>query len=144
MKVLVVDDSSIIRDRLVDLLSIIQGVEEVAVADNAQNAISTYKIFNPEVLILDIRMHGTNGIDVLKQVKRERNSPKVIMLTNFPYSQYRKKCLEEGADYFLDKSTEFDEINKIISSLVKNPDSLRRQDLSGTDRVSKVENNQNE
>lgn len=121
MKVLVVDDSRIIRDRLVNLLSLIEGVEEVAQAENAQNAISTYRTFRPEVLILDIRMHGTNGIDVLKQVKREKHPPKVIMLTNFPYPQYKQKCMEEGADFFLDKSTEFYEITEIIKDMVNEP-----------------------
>ncbi|MEQ9619049.1 MAG: response regulator transcription factor [Deltaproteobacteria bacterium] len=121
MKVLVVDDSRIIRDRLVNLLSTIKGVETVAEAENAEMAISRYQTDRHEVLILDIRMRGENGIEVLKQIKRERNAPKVIMLTNFPYSQYRKKCMEEGADFFLDKSTEFDEITEIIRNMVKEP-----------------------
>ena len=119
MKVLAVDDSRIIRDRLVNLLSMIKGVETVALAENAQKAIETYEAIKPEVLILDIRMRGANGIEVLKHVKRDRNAPKVIMLTNFPYPQYENKCIEEGADYFLDKSKGFDELNGIIKSLVK-------------------------
>lgn len=128
MKVLVVDDSRIIRDRLVNLLSLIQGVEAVAQAENAQNAISTYQTFRPEVLILDIRMHGTNGIDVLKEIKSKEDAPKVIMLTNFPYPQYREKCMEEGADFFLDKSTEFDEIGEIIRNMVKEPSLVMNSD----------------
>jgi DNA-binding NarL/FixJ family response regulator len=144
MKILVLDDSRNIRDRLINLLDMVQGVEFVAQAENAENALLTYHKLRPEVLILDIRMQGENGIEVLKQVKSEQHAPYVIMLTNFPYPQYKKKCFEEGADYFLDKSTEFDEISEIINSLVKAPDSLRRKALSETDRVSGVEKEQNE
>lgn len=119
MKVLVIDDSKIIRDRLVNLLSVIEGVETVAEAENAKIAIWTYRDIEPDVLILDIRMRGVNGIELLKQIKNERHVSKVIMLTNFPYPQYKKKCLEHGADYFLDKFSEFDEVGVIIRDLVE-------------------------
>ena len=85
MKILVVDDSKIIRDRLVNLLDAIQGVCVVEQAENAENALLTYHKLRPEVLILDVRIRGPNGIEVLKQVKSEQHAPYVIMLTNFPY-----------------------------------------------------------
>lgn len=119
MKILVVDDSRIIRDRLVNLLGVIKGVCAVEQAENAENALSVYRELRPEVLILDIRMHGANGLEVLQEVKSEKHAPYVIMLTNFPYPQYRKKCFEEGADFFLDKSTGFNEIKEIIRNMVK-------------------------
>lgn len=119
MKVLVVDDSRMFRDRLVNLLFTIKGVEAVAETENAHNAISLFQTERHEVLILDIRLRGENGIEILKQIKRERNAPKVIMLTNFPYPQYKKICMEEGADFFLDKSTEFDEITEIIRNMIE-------------------------
>lgn len=144
MKILVVDDSRIIRDRLVNLLDVIKGVCVVEQAEDAESALLAYHKLRPEVLILDIRMRGANGIEVLKQVKSEQLAPYVIMLTNFPYPQYKKKCFEEGADYFLDKSTEFDEINIIISSLVRDLDSLRSKALIEKDRVSGLEKEQNE
>jgi len=128
MKIMVVDDSRIIRDRLVNLLEVIQGVEGVAQAEDAENALLIYRKLRPEVLILDIRMHGTNGIEVLKQVKSEQPAPYVTMLTNFPYPQYRKKCMQEGADFFLDKSTEFDEINKIIRNMIEKPRLIMNSD----------------
>ena len=119
MKILVVDDSRIIRDRLVNILDVIKGVCVVKQAEDAESALITYHKLRPEVLILDIHMNGASGIELLRQVKSEQYAPYVIMLTNFPYPQYRKKCIEEGADYFLDKSTEFDEINAIIRNMVE-------------------------
>lgn len=118
MKVLVVDDSRMFRVRLVNLLSTIEGVEDIAEAENGRKAMKLYQADRHQLLILDIRMRNDNGIEVLREVKKEPDAPKVIMLTNFPYPQYRRICMEEGADFFLDKSTEFDEITEIIKELV--------------------------
>lgn len=118
MNVLIVDDSQVIQDSLTNMLSLIDGIKIIAKAEDVQNAISAARELKPEVLILDIRIHGGSGIDVLKEVKKEEPSPKVIMLTNYPYIQYKKKCFEEGADFFLDKSTEFAEIGGIFKTLI--------------------------
>jgi len=102
------------------MLSLIDGINTIARAEDVENAILSTRELKPEVLILDIRIHGGSGIDVLKEVKKNEPSPKVIMLTNYPYSQYKKKCFDEGADYFLDKSTEFSEIGGIFKTLIDN------------------------
>jgi DNA-binding response OmpR family regulator len=68
-------------------------------------------------VILDIRMPGGNGIQVLEAIKTSTAAPVVIMLTAFPYPQYRKKCLEVGADYFLDKTTEFERVVEVLEQL---------------------------
>lgn len=135
MKILVADDSRIIRDRLVNLLGVIKGVCVVEQADNAENALLSYRKLRPEVLILDIRMPGASGLEVLQEVKSEQHAPLVIVLTNFPYPQYRKKCLEEGADYFLDKSTGFNEIKEIIGNMVEEHTLVSAQKVIVTDRV---------
>ena len=123
MNVLIVDDSRIIQDSLANMLSLIDGINTIARAEDVDNAISATRELKPDVLILDIRIHGGSGIDVLKVVKKERPSPKVIMLTNYPYSQYRKKCFDEGADFFLDKSTEFAQIGGIFKTLISTENS---------------------
>ena len=64
-------------------------------------------------------MPGLNGIDVLKDLRAKKLSCRVIILTNYPYPQYRKKCEELGADYFFDKVTEIEEIPKVIEELAK-------------------------
>lgn len=127
MNILVVDDSRIVRDRLVSLLDTMEGVDVVEQAADERSAILTNINLKPNVIILDIRMGETNGIQLLKKLKDTSPDRKIIMLTNFPYPQYRKKCLEEGADYFLDKSTEFDEVPRIIKEMVKKYGSSARE-----------------
>jgi DNA-binding NarL/FixJ family response regulator len=77
---------------------------------NVAEAISGIRIIQPDVVILDIRMPGGNGIDVLQTIKQDEAAPMVIILTNYPYPGYRQKCMQAGADFFLDKSAEFDQI----------------------------------
>ena len=96
------------------MLSNINNVEIVGQAHNAQDAIASISEAKPDVVILDIRLPGKSGIDVLKDIRDKKLPIRVIMLTNYPYPQYRKKCEELGADYFFDKVTEIEEIPKVI------------------------------
>lgn len=110
IKVFIVDDSLIVREHLVTMLDELVGIEIVGQAENVADAISGIRLRQPDVVILDIRMPGGNGIDVLQTIKQYEAAPMVIILTNYPYAGYRQKCLQAGADFFLDKSTEFDQI----------------------------------
>jgi DNA-binding NarL/FixJ family response regulator len=115
VKVLIVDDSSIVRKRLAVLLSDVQNVEIAGEAQNAEEAWELTRKLTPDVVILDIHLPGGSGIHVLKRIKREAPAPKVIILTNYDYPQYRKQCLEAGAEAFLDKLTEIDRIRSVIT-----------------------------
>ena len=114
IKVFIVDDSLIVREHLVTMLDELAGIEIVGQAENVVEAISGIRILQPHVVILDIRMPGGNGIDVLQTIKQDEVAPMVIILTNYPYPGYRQKCLQAGADFFLDKSTEFDQIPELF------------------------------
>ena len=120
MKVLIVDDSVIVRGRLKAMLSEITEIENINQAGDALEAISCFQKLNPEVVILDIRMPGGSGIDVLHKIKKSSHPPVVIVLTNYPYPQYRAKCLDAGADFFFDKSTEFDKVTEVLKQLRSN------------------------
>jgi len=118
MKVFLVDDSAIIRERLVSMLSEIKGVEIVGEAKNAHDALEDIEKLKPDAVILDIRMPGGNGIDVLEKIKEGRPKTQVIMFTNYLYPQYRKRCMELGADFFFDKSNEFEKVTGVIQKMM--------------------------
>ena len=120
MRVLIVDDSKIVCGRLQQMLVNIAGVKSVAQAHNAPDAIASISEAKPDVVILDIRLPGPNGIEVLKDIRDKKLSSRVIMLTNYPDPQYRKKCEVLGADYFFDKSVEIEKIPDVIMELAKN------------------------
>lgn len=118
MKVFIADDSSEIRKRIIAMLSdLAERIEMIGEAENVQDAINSIHEFEPDVVILDIRMPGGSGIDVLKKIKKKNEVPVIIILTNYPHSQYRKKCMEAGADFFFDKSRDFEEIVKVVSGI---------------------------
>ncbi len=108
MYLLIADDSKVLRTRLVEMLSEIQGLTVVGQAEEAVGAVKAIEKLHPDVVIMDIRMPGGGGIKALEAIKQNKLKPLVIILTNYPFSQYRKKCMEKGADYFFSKSTEME------------------------------------
>lgn len=122
MKVLIVDDSILLRERLTAMISELPGIKVIDQAENAENAISSIRILKPDVTILDIRMPGGSGFEVLENIKRDKWTPLMIVLTSYPYPQYRKKCLDSGADYFFDKSTEFQKVIEVLKKFIKESD----------------------
>jgi len=117
VKVFIADDSLIVREHLVTMFSELAGIEIVGQAEHVTEAISAIRSLRPDVVILDIRMPGGSGLDVLRNIKQDGVGPIVIILTNYPFPGYRQKCLDTGADFFLDKSSEFDQIPKLLERL---------------------------
>jgi DNA-binding NarL/FixJ family response regulator len=118
MKVFIADDSPLIRERLRDMLTEISNVDVVGEAEHGGEARDYILQLKPDIAILDIRMPNRMGIDVLRDIKQNLPDLKVIMLTNYPYPHFQRRCEEEGADYFFDKSTEFEKVSYVVQQLV--------------------------
>lgn len=114
LTVFIVDDSAIVRDRFEAIIAELDRVSLVGQASRGPGALEAIRDLEPDVVILDIRMPQGNGIEILKEMKANENSPRVIMLTAYPYPQYRQKCLAAGADHFFDKATEFDRVAEVL------------------------------
>ena len=119
MKVFIVDDSELMVERLKTMLLELQGLEIVGEARDALEATKSILELKPDAVVLDIRMPGGNGIDVLRNIKGNNPAPVVIMLTNYPYPQYRRKCMDAGADFFFDKSSEFDKVTTVLKQMIQ-------------------------
>lgn len=119
MKVLLVDDSPIVLARLMTVLSELEGVDVVGQARDASEAIESFRTCTPDVAILDIRLPGTSGIELLRWMKREAPDVVLVMNTNFPEEQYRAACKMYGADYFFDKSKEGSKLVETLQNLGK-------------------------
>ena len=117
MKVLVADNSVLVRERLVALVSEVEAIDLVGQAGSAGETLGSVDRLNPDVVILDSRTIGRNGLQVLKKIKAGKAAPVVIVLSTDPYPQYREMCRQLGADFFLDKDTEFDRVNKVLGTL---------------------------
>lgn len=117
MKVIIVENSSIIVKRLHSILSDIEFIDSVGHANDGEEALMLNHILEPDVILLDIRIPKLDGIEVLRRVKSENKNTKVIVLTNYPEPRYRKSCSDLGAEFFFDKSSEFDLLEDAIRSL---------------------------
>jgi DNA-binding NarL/FixJ family response regulator len=115
MIIVIADDSFLWRERIKSLLI---GINEVFVVSEAENGLEALQIIiekKPDLAILDIRMSVMNGIEVLKKIRELKMKVMVCMLTSYTYPQYKKRCIEAGADYFLSKTEDFEDIKIIIS-----------------------------
>ncbi len=112
---MIVDDSEVIRKRLVYLLSEIEGVDVVGQANNVKEGLEMHQSLNPDLIILDIRMPGESGFALLQKVKQETPHTAIAILTNYPYAAYRDRSRELGADFFFNKAMEFEKIKQLFN-----------------------------
>ena len=110
LRVFVVEDSAIIRGRILDNLSALGYFEVIGYAESADEAVEGIRNLQPDVIITDIRLKEGNGIEVVRQVRADDVLPRptVFVLTNYDYPEYRDQCSAAGADAFFDKSAEYD------------------------------------
>ncbi|MGA8280818.1 MAG: response regulator transcription factor [Desulfobacterales bacterium] len=113
-RVLIVDDSKQVRERLISLMSEYSTIRIVGQAGNGEEAMDALDAQKPDTVILDIRLPGRNGIQLLREIKAAHPEIMVIMLTNYDFEQYRKQCLQMGADYFFNKTLEFEKVVNVL------------------------------
>ena len=116
LKVLVVDDSILITDRISEMVSELGCVSDVFISGDYSGAVKTLSENTPDLVLLDIHLTEKSGIDVLQYTRENHPSVKVIMVTNKATGYYRELCSGLGSHHFIDKSKEFETIPQIIES----------------------------
>ena len=119
-KLLIVDDSAEIRKGLKRFVAELSSIELVGEAEDGISALEMIERLKPDFVTLDIRMPGLTGIMTLQEIKKKYPLTTVLMLTNFAFDHYRQICKKEGADYFFDKSHEFEQMIETLKSLSDN------------------------
>jgi DNA-binding NarL/FixJ family response regulator len=119
MQVVIVDDSAVVRLHLAELVESVEHVIVVGQARSVAQAIGAIRDLRPNLVILDVQMPDGDGIAVLEAAKRFEPAPAVMMLTNYADDYHRLRCAAAGADFFLDKSKQFEEIPLILRDLVR-------------------------
>ena len=113
-RVLIADDEPHIRS-LIRLIVTSLGAEVVAEAADGEQALSMYKQFSPDMVLLDINMPKMDGISVLKQIMAINNRTLVVMLTSLNALEVVKECIDNGAWNYILKNTTAEELHKAIS-----------------------------
>ena len=118
--ILIADDSVLLRKRLIALLNENGWKSHIFESRDVPTTLAALKKHHPRVIILDLNMPGGGGYRALKQIKSEEQAPVVIVFTNYPHPIYRKHCRAAGAEYFLDKSSEFRLIPGLLAGINEN------------------------
>jgi len=113
MKVLIVEDSYLLQFRLSKALSIASDDINLRQAMTCKDALDIFRLFNPDVIILDIELPDGSGIDLLRDFKKVKQDVHVIIFTNFPTSEFKKNCMDLGADHFYEKT----QTNQLLMSV---------------------------
>lgn len=117
IRVFIADDSAAIRERIIKVLSSLQNVEVVGEAVDTVEAEILIRELKPDLVILDLLMPKRGGLEILRKIKEINPVPIVLVLTNFSTAPSRAVCAKLGADYFFDKSTEFEKAIRVIENM---------------------------
>ncbi len=118
MKILIVDDSKEIRDRILRLISTNPKFTKVLQAENLDQTKKIISTEFPEVLLLDIQLPDGTAFDIMDSIDRSTYSPIIMILTNFDLPLYREKAAEKGVSFFFDKSTEFLDLRYALQNFI--------------------------
>ena len=116
VKVLIVEDSDFVRERLVAMIAGVPGVEIVGVARDGCQAQQLFQQDRPDAVVLDLQLPGISGVDLLLEFKRKHPTGVVMVLTTFYFAEVRQRCLALGADYCFDKATEFERVLEVLGA----------------------------
>lgn len=114
VKVFLADDSVLIRDRVAAMLGRSDAIDIVGQAQTPQGSIDGILAVQPDVVVLDVQLEGGFGLQVLRAVRLAAPDIAFVVFSNNASPAYRKCYAVEGAEDFLDKSTEFDQLARAV------------------------------
>ncbi len=120
MRIVIADDSTLIRDRLQNMLCALSHVEVVGTFDNGTDTLKALQTLKPDLAIIDIKMPGLSGLEVLNEIRKENKTLQFIILTFHATDFYRQLAIEAGADYFFSKADDYEKIETTVEELMKN------------------------
>jgi len=115
IRILVVDDHQVVREGLRHLLGQEEDMETVGQGANGEEALFQTEILSPDVVLMDIKMPGVNGIELTRQITQKHPSSKVVMLTL--YDEYLTQAMEAGAKGYLLKDIKRQELAQAIRQI---------------------------
>jgi DNA-binding NarL/FixJ family response regulator len=119
IRILLVDDHTILREGVRSLLEKQTDFEVVAEAENGRKALELVRQFKPDVVLMDIAMPLLNGIHATEQIRRERRCTQILILTHHDSEEYIRRALAAGASGFLLKDTDSAELVNAIRAVHK-------------------------
>ena len=117
IKVMLVDDQNLVRKGVRSLLELSEEIEVIAEAPDGAEAVRTIPDIQPDVVLLDMRMPGMNGVDVLRKLNDAEQLPPTIILTTFDDDELVLAGIRNGAKGYLLKDVALDELVGAIKTV---------------------------
>jgi DNA-binding NarL/FixJ family response regulator len=119
IRVLIVDDQALVRAGFHAILDGKDDIEVVAEAAEGQQALTLARDLHPDVVLMDIRMPGLDGIEATRRLLSHDNAPKVLMLTTFDLDEYLYEAMRAGASGFLLKDVPRDQLIDAVRTVAR-------------------------
>jgi DNA-binding NarL/FixJ family response regulator len=117
IRLLIVDDQSLICQGLKAMLSLEEGLEVVGIANNGEQALAQVEALNPDVVLMDVRMPGMDGREATRNICKQHPHIKVLVLSTFDDSQYIADAIRAGAKGYLLKDMPSEELAQAIRAV---------------------------
>ena len=117
IRILIVDDHPVVRAGLTSMLGTQAELEVIGSASSGEEALAKLRQVEPDVLLLDLRMHGMSGVDTLMAMKRSAHDARVIILTSFETDEDIYRAVQAGAHGYLLKDTSLREMVEAIRTV---------------------------
>jgi two-component system NarL family response regulator len=117
IRILIVDDHPVVRAGLTSMLGTQAELEVIGSASSGEEALAKLRQVEPDVLLLDLRMHGMSGVDTLMAMKRSAHDVRVIILTSFETDEDIYRAVQAGAHGYLLKDTSLREMVEAIRTV---------------------------
>jgi DNA-binding NarL/FixJ family response regulator len=117
LRVLLVEDSKVLTERLTEAIRQIADVELVATADSEADALAAFKSGPVDVIILDLHLRQGTGFGVMRALATAQQKPRIIVLTNYDLPEYKNAAIALGASHFLDKARDYGRLPDVLHEI---------------------------
>lgn len=119
IKILIVDDHPVVRRGLQSILGDAKDLQVAGEASNGAQALQQISALKPDVVLMDIRLPGADGVQITRRIRREHPNIKVIILTTYDDDQHLYNAIEAGAHGFLTKHADYADLAESIRAVHK-------------------------
>jgi len=119
IRILLVEDNDLTVTQLTELIHSVPYQLNLVIADTERDGVKLALDDNPDIVIIDLILKQGIGFNVLRRIAEMEPKPTAIVLTNFALPNYKQYALLSGAEYFLDKARDLEQLPSLIESSVR-------------------------
>lgn len=117
LRVLLVEDSKVLTERLTEAIRQIPEVELIGTADTESAALAAVKRDSVDVIILDLHLKQGTGFGVMRALAASQPRPRIVVLTNYDLPEYKNAAIALGATHFLDKARDYGRLPEVLHEI---------------------------